>query len=98
MIRRVAVGMSGGVDSSLSAYLLKQQGYQVTGVFMRNWDFTDELGQAQCPATQDWKDVQAVCELLKIPCIEVFFRRAFAIGLFISFVLCVVEFCPGILE
>lgn len=60
----VIVGMSGGVDSSVSAYLLKQQGYQVEGLFMKNWeeDDTDEY----CSAAEDLADAQAVCEKLGI--------------------------------
>ncbi|MBD3668416.1 MAG: tRNA 2-thiouridine(34) synthase MnmA [Kangiella sp.] len=60
----VIVGMSGGVDSSVSAYLLKQQGYQVEGLFMKNWeeDDTDEY----CSATEDLADAQAVCDKLGI--------------------------------
>lgn len=56
--------MSGGVDSSVSAYLLKQQGYQVEGLFMKNWeeDDTDEY----CAAAEDLADAQKVCEKLDI--------------------------------
>ncbi|OBT11726.1 tRNA 2-thiouridine(34) synthase MnmA [Shewanella sp. UCD-FRSSP16_17] len=62
--KKVIVGMSGGVDSSVSAYLLQQQGYQVEGLFMKNWeeDDTDEY----CLAAEDLKDAQAVCDKLGI--------------------------------
>ncbi|WP_448549378.1 tRNA 2-thiouridine(34) synthase MnmA [Thalassotalea fusca] len=61
---KVIVGMSGGVDSSVSAYLLQQQGFQVEGLFMKNWeeDDTDEY----CAAAQDLEDAQKVCEKLGI--------------------------------
>ena len=61
---RVVVGMSGGVDSSVSAYLLQQQGYLVEGLFMKNWeeDDTDEY----CAAAEDLKDAQQVCDKLGI--------------------------------
>ncbi len=61
---RVIVGMSGGVDSSVSAYLLQEQGFQVEGLFMKNWeeDDTDEY----CAAAQDLKDAQQVCDKLDI--------------------------------
>ncbi|QBG34403.1 tRNA 2-thiouridine(34) synthase MnmA [Litorilituus sediminis] len=61
---KVIVGMSGGVDSSVSAYLLKEQGYQVEGLFMKNWeeDDTDEY----CAAAEDLKDAQAICDKLGI--------------------------------
>nr|WP_159822666.1 tRNA 2-thiouridine(34) synthase MnmA [Colwellia sp. 20A7] len=61
---KVIVGMSGGVDSSVSAYLLKEQGYQVEGLFMKNWeeDDTDEY----CAAAQDLEDAQAICDKLDI--------------------------------
>ncbi|MBU3825816.1 MAG: tRNA 2-thiouridine(34) synthase MnmA [Candidatus Oceanisphaera merdipullorum] len=59
---KVIVGMSGGVDSSVSAYLLQQQGYQVEGLFMKNWeeDDTDEF----CSAAEDLRDAQSVCDKL----------------------------------
>jgi tRNA-specific 2-thiouridylase len=61
---KVIVGMSGGVDSSVSAYLLLQQGYQVEGLFMKNWeeDDTDDY----CSAAEDLKDAQEVCDRLGI--------------------------------
>lgn len=62
---RVIVGMSGGVDSSVSALLLKEQGYQVEGVFMQNWQ--EDKNNKNCPADQDLNDAQAVCEKLSIP-------------------------------
>jgi tRNA-specific 2-thiouridylase len=59
----VIVGMSGGVDSSVTAWLLQQQGYDVQGLFMSNWD-EDEDGY--CTAAQDFQDARAVCERLGI--------------------------------
>ncbi|QDP02959.1 tRNA 2-thiouridine(34) synthase MnmA [Thalassotalea sp. PS06] len=56
--------MSGGVDSSVSAYLLQQQGYQVEGLFMKNWEEDDD--DEYCAAAEDLKDAQAVCEKLGI--------------------------------
>ncbi|NMP32404.1 tRNA 2-thiouridine(34) synthase MnmA [Thalassotalea sp. M1531] len=61
---RVIVGMSGGVDSSVSAYLLKEQGYQVEGLFMKNWEEDDT--NEYCAAAEDLKDAQAVCDKLGI--------------------------------
>lgn len=58
--------MSGGVDSSVTALLLKEQGYNVTGVYMKNWDTSDELGAEACPHDAEFKDVQAVCAQLGI--------------------------------
>ncbi|USD19694.1 tRNA 2-thiouridine(34) synthase MnmA [Microbulbifer variabilis] len=62
--KRVIVGMSGGVDSSVAALLLMQQGYQVEGLFMKNWDEDD--GTEYCTAKADLVDAQAVCEKLGI--------------------------------
>lgn len=61
---RVIVGMSGGVDSSVAAYLLKQQGYQVSGLFMKNWEEDD--GTEYCTAKEDLADAQSVCDALGI--------------------------------
>jgi len=62
---KVIVGMSGGVDSSVSALLLAQQGYQVEGLFMKNWDEDD--GTEYCTAKADLEDARQVCEKLDIP-------------------------------
>jgi tRNA-specific 2-thiouridylase len=62
---RVIVGMSGGVDSSVSALLLMQQGYAVEGLFMKNWDEDD--GTEYCTARADLADAQAVCDRIGIP-------------------------------
>lgn len=62
--KKVIVGMSGGVDSSVSAYLLQQQGYQVAGLFMKNWEEDDN--EEYCSAATDLADAQAVCDKLGI--------------------------------
>lgn len=70
---KVMIGLSGGVDSSVSAYLLKKAGYQVEGLFMKNWDESFEENMPEhdkkkgCNATQDFIDAQAVCLKLGIP-------------------------------
>ena len=74
MKKRVVLGLSGGVDSAVAAYLLKQQGYEVIGVFMRNWDSqlnNDILGNPTndndiCPQEQDYNDAKAVAKHLGI--------------------------------
>ena len=74
-MERVVVGMSGGVDSSVAALLLKEQGYDVVGVFMKNWAEQDEGGE--CTASQDWRDVQHVCGILDIPFYGVNFEKEY---------------------
>ena len=70
---RVILGMSGGVDSAVAALLLKEQGYEVTGVFMRNWEEQD----GSCPAEQDYEDVRRVSEALDIPYYTVNFTKEY---------------------
>lgn len=72
---RVVVGMSGGVDSSVTALLLKEQGYDVIGIFMKNWDDTDEFGH--CTAEEDSEDVRRVCEQIGIPYYTVNFEKEY---------------------
>ena len=72
---RVVIGMSGGVDSSVAALLLKQQGYDVIGIFMKNWEDTDEFGV--CTATEDYEDVIRVCNQLDIPYYAVNFEKQY---------------------
>ncbi len=62
--KKVIVGMSGGVDSSVSAFILQQQGYQVEGLFMKNWEEDDDTDY--CTAAADLADAQAVCDKLGI--------------------------------
>ncbi|SDN45695.1 tRNA 2-thiouridine(34) synthase MnmA [Alkalicoccus daliensis] len=72
---RVVVGMSGGVDSSVTAHLLKEQGYEVIGIFMKNWDDTDDSGM--CTATEDYNDVIRVCNQIGIPYFAVNFEKEY---------------------
>lgn len=72
---KIAIGISGGVDSAVSAYLLKKQGYDVMGVFMKNWNEEDENGV--CTADQDFEDVRRVCDKIGIPYYSVNFAREY---------------------
>ena len=84
-MKTVVVGMSGGVDSSVAAILLKEQGYHVIGLFMRNWDSTinnDYLGNPNldhdiCPQEEDYNDAKAVCDKLGIPLHRVDFVKEY---------------------
>jgi len=84
-MKKVVVGMSGGVDSSVAAIILKDQGYDVIGLFMRNWDSSinnDILGNPDinneiCPQEQDYNDAKAVCEKLNIPLYRVDFVKEY---------------------
>ena len=75
MAERIVVGMSGGVDSSVAALLLKQLGYDVVGVFMKNWE--EEGGDGVCTAEEDWNDVRQVCETIGIPYYAVNFSQEY---------------------
>ena len=84
-MKKVVVGMSGGVDSSVAAIILKKQGYDVIGLFMRNWDTSvngDYLGNPDlnndiCPQEQDYNDAKKVCEKINIPLYRVDFVKEY---------------------
>lgn len=70
---RIVVGISGGVDSSVAAYLLKKQGHDVIGLFMINWDEQD----GQCTAEEDYEDVKRVCTKIGIPYFSVNYSKEY---------------------
>ena len=84
-MKKVVIGMSGGVDSAVAAYLLKKDGYEVIGLFMRNWDSNinnDILGNPNdfndiCPQEKDYNDALKVCEKLSIPLHRVDFIKEY---------------------
>jgi tRNA-specific 2-thiouridylase len=78
----IAVGMSGGVDSSVSAYLLKHAGYQVIGLFMKNWD--DDTGA--CTVKDDADDVARVCDTIGIPYYSLNFTKEYQESVFRFFI------------
>lgn len=80
---KVVVGMSGGVDSSVTALLLKQQGYQVTGLFMKNWEDDDD--DAYCSTRQDLVDVASVCDVIGIDLEVVNFSKEYKDRVFADF-------------
>ena len=73
--------MSGGVDSAVAAHLLKEQGYDVIGVFMKNWQ-DDGKG---CSAVQDYEDVKSVCDTIGIPYYTVNFEQQYYDRVFTHF-------------
>ena len=66
-MKRVVVGLSGGVDSSVAAYLLQKKGYEVIGLFMKNWHDTSVTISNECPWLEDSSDAMSVAETLNIP-------------------------------
>ena len=81
--KTVVVGMSGGVDSSVAALLLKEQGYNLIGLFMRNWEEEDNAGH--CTAEEDYEDVKRVCNKLNIPYYTVNFSKEYMDKVFQNF-------------
>lgn len=79
----VVVGMSGGVDSSVAALLLKEQGWQPIGLFMKNWEERDSRGR--CSAEADWEDVLRVCSAIDIPCYSINFVQEYRDNVFNHF-------------
>lgn len=72
---KVVVGISGGVDSSVAALLLKEEGYDVVGIFMKNWDDTDENGV--CTAEEDFEDAVAIANQIGIPYYSINFEKEY---------------------
>src|SRR5574344_513791 len=86
LMKKVVVGMSGGVDSSVAAYFLKQQGYELSGLFMRNLDsmISNDIdcnpnfgSDSICPQEQDYNDALEVCKFLDIPLHRVDFVKEY---------------------
>lgn len=93
MAKKVVIGMSGGVDSSVAAYLLQKEGYEVIGLFMRNWDSminndiegNPNIGADICPQEEDYNDAAAVCNELGIPLHRVDFIKEYWDNVFTYF-------------
>lgn len=79
----VVIGMSGGVDSSVAAWILKQQGYKVIGLFMKNWE--DDDSSEYCSSRQDWLDVVSVADLIGIDVEAVNFASEYKDRVFAEF-------------
>ena len=92
-MKKILVGLSGGVDSAVAAYLLKEQGYDVTCAFMRNWDsLTNDdilgnptLDEGQCTQEKDWQDAQDAADLLGLPLLRIDFIEEYWTNVFETF-------------
>lgn len=80
----IMVAISGGVDSAVTAALLKQQGHKVTGVFMRNWE--DDDGTEECTSMNDWLDAQRVCDTLGMELLQTNFSQEYKEQVFAPFI------------
>ncbi len=81
--KRVVVGMSGGVDSSVTAWLLKEQGYEVVGLFMKNWEDDDD--SEYCSTRQDWLDAVSVADVVGVDIEAVNFAAEYKDRVFADF-------------
>ncbi len=81
--QRIVVGLSGGVDSAVSAWLLKQQGHEVVGLFMKNWEDDDDGGH--CTSREDWLDAAAVADVIGIDVEHVNFAAEYKDRVFAEF-------------
>jgi tRNA-specific 2-thiouridylase len=81
--KRVVIGMSGGVDSSVSAWLLKEQGYEVIGLFMKNWEDDDD--SEYCSTRQDWIDAASVADVVGVDIEAVNFAAEYKDRVFAEF-------------
>src|SRR5258706_10081790 len=80
---RIIVGLSGGVDSSVAAYLLKREGHEVVGLFMKNWEDDDD--DEYCSTRQDWLDAAAAADVLGIDLEAVNFSAEYKDRVFAEF-------------
>jgi tRNA-specific 2-thiouridylase len=93
MKKKILVGLSGGVDSAIAAYILKEQGYDVTCAFMRNWDSmanddfagNPTIDDAVCPQEQDYIDAKSVADKLRLPLLRIDFIREYWDDVFKTF-------------